>query len=73
MAKPKQLDLLVVRRIRQQYALGEKTQAELADEFEISQSTVCKIINNYIHKHPENLEIRGSADVRLGLKYGNQR
>lgn len=73
MAKPKQLDWVVVRRIRQQYASGEKTQTELADEFQISQSTVCKIVNNYIHKQSEYLEVCGSADVRLGLKYGNKR
>jgi DNA-binding transcriptional regulator LsrR (DeoR family) len=73
MARPKQLHPNVVRKIRQVYALGEETQAEIAERFQISQSTVCKIINNCIHKQLDHLEICGSAEVKVGLKYGNQK
>ena len=36
--------------------------------FKISQSTVCKIINQVIHKDKSGIKIAGEADVRIGYK-----
>jgi hypothetical protein len=73
MARRLNLDKKVVMEIRNLYNGGEVTQVGLALRFGISQSTVCKIVNNYIHRNHDCVALCGSADVKLGLKYGNQK
>lgn len=70
MARPKQIGKKVADRIRNLYAAGNCTQKQLAIQFGLSQSTVCKIINNYIHRYT-NIVLSGEAEVRVGYKYGN--
>ena len=73
MARPKQIKEETILAIRSLYARDEYTQQELAKQFELSQSTICKIVNNYIHKSVTNVILGGNADIRLGKKftYGN--
>jgi DNA-binding transcriptional regulator LsrR (DeoR family) len=70
MARPKHVDKTLVQTIREIYSNGEKTQHELAEQFGLSQSTICKIINNNIHRY-SNITVSGRAEVRVGYKYGN--
>lgn len=70
MARPKQVDKQLVQQIRNDYSVGDVTQQELAKRFGLSQSTICKIINNYIHRY-SSIKFSGEAEVRLGYKYGN--
>lgn len=70
MARPKQIDRDLVAEIRKLYASGEYTQQELAVRFDLNQSTICKIINHYIHRYV-NIIVSGKAEVRMGYKYGN--
>jgi response regulator of citrate/malate metabolism len=69
MAKPKGLDKEVVAQIRELYNSDKHTQQELAAMFNLSQSTICKIINNYIHRDTSIL-MGGEASVRIGYKHG---
>jgi len=73
MSGPKKLDLKTIQEIRFLYGNGEFTQQQIAAKFNLSQSTVCKIINNYIHKNIPTIQIGGDAAVKLkaGYKYGN--
>lgn len=75
MARPKGLKDKTVYKIRSLYAKGKNTQQELAKKFGVSQSTICKIVNNYIHKSDTNVVMGGAADVKysVGFKYGNKR
>jgi len=70
MARPKQVDKQLVEKIRVSYSNGDITQQELAKSFGLSQSTICKIINNYIHRY-SNITFSGEADVKIGYKHGN--
>lgn len=70
MARPKQVDKQLVEQIRTTYSDGNITQQELAKRFGLSQSTVCKIINNYIHRY-SSINFSGKAEVRIGYKHGN--
>lgn len=71
MARPKNIDKQIVEDIRDLYRLGEHTQQELSRIFNLSQSTICKIINNNIHKYNSNITFSGEARVRVGYRYGN--
>lgn len=70
MARPKHVDKQFVEKIRSTYSSGKMTQQQLAKKFGLSQSTVCKIINNYIHRY-DSINLSGKAEVRIGYKYGN--
>jgi DNA-binding XRE family transcriptional regulator len=70
MARPKGIGKQVAQEVRELYAQDRYTQAELARLFGVSQSTICKIINNYIYKAP-GLKLGGEASIRVGIKYGN--
>lgn len=69
MAKPKFLDKDTVNRIRDLYATEEYTQEYLAKKYSISQSTICKIVNNYTHKTNTNMSLSGDAIVKTGYKW----
>ena len=71
MARPKRLNDKTVARIRDAYGKGKHTQQALADKFHVSQSTICKIVNNYIHKSSPNLAMGGAAKVKLVIEYGD--
>jgi response regulator of citrate/malate metabolism len=72
MARPKGLNNKTVARIRDNYNKGRFTQQELADKFKVSQSTICKIVNNYIHKSDDSDFIMGgAAKVKLVIEYGD--
>lgn len=71
MARPKSLNKDVVYQIRELYNADEHTQQQLANLFEISQSTICKIVNNYIHKDNTDLTLSGEACVKVGYKHGS--
>lgn len=68
MARPKGTTQETADRIRHLYFKNDRTQQQLAQEFGLSQSTICKIVNNYIHKEI-NVRVSGSAEVRVS--YGN--
>lgn len=70
---PKKVSMKTVQEIRFLYETGEWTQQRLGLKFRLSQSTICKIVNNYIHKNVPTLKIGGSADVKLkaGFRYGD--
>jgi len=70
MAKPKLVDHEAVQEIRFLYESGQCTQKQLADRFGLSQSTICKIVNNYIHK-ATNITMSGEAQVKVGYNHGN--
>lgn len=70
MAKPKQVEKQLVEQIRSDYSSGNITQQCLAAKFGLSQSTICKIINNYIHRY-SSITFSGKAEVRVGYKHGN--
>lgn len=69
MAKPKRVTKETIHKIRSLYAGGEWTQQKLAKRFKLSQSTICKIINNYIHR--DDVVLTGKAEVRIGYKHGD--
>jgi len=75
MARPKGLKEKTVYKIRQVYSRGKSTQHDLAKKFGLSQSTICKIVNNYIHKSDTNVVMGGAAEVKysVGFRYGDQR
>lgn len=68
---PKNLTSDTIKEIRCLYSKGDYTQKKLADLFEISQSTVCKIINNEIHKQSSEIKISGEAKVKVGYQHGD--
>lgn len=70
---PKKLDTKTIQDIRLLYENGQFTQQQIAIQFNLSQSTVCKIINNCIHKNVSVINMGGDALVKLksGYKYGN--
>lgn len=71
MAKPKNITNETVRQIRKLYSEGA-TQQKLSEQFKISQSTVCKIVNNYIHR-TQDLNFGGQALAKISrtnYKYG---
>jgi DNA-binding transcriptional regulator LsrR (DeoR family) len=70
---PKNLNIKTIQDIRFLYEYGQLTQQQIATKFNLSQSTVCKIINNNIHKNTSTIKISGDASVKLksGYKYGN--
>lgn len=70
--KPKGVSLELANGIREAYKSGKMNQTQLAKKFKVSQSLVSKIVNNYIHKPPaSDLNIGGSAEVKVGFNYGN--
>lgn len=71
MARPKQLPKETIEEIRKLYLYTDCTQHGLAKSFGVSQSTICKIVNNYIHKTVTNVVMGGEADVRIGYKHGD--
>ncbi len=71
MARPKGLNDKTVARIRDTYNKGKHTQQALADKFHVSQSTICKIVNNYIHKSNADFVMGGAAKVKLVIEYGD--
>ena len=71
MAKPKFINKDIVDEIREKYFSEKYTQKQLADKFNLSQSTICKIINNYIHKKNIDIFLNGKASIKIGYKYGN--
>lgn len=68
---PKRLTYLEAHEIRVLYSKGEYTQTQLAQKFEVSQSMVCKIINNQAHKQAAHINVGGEAGVKLGFNYAN--
>lgn len=70
MARPKLVKKETIKRIRDIYSKGQLTQKELSKKFDLSQSTICKIINEKIHKRTD-IRFSGSAEVKIGYKYGN--
>lgn len=68
---PKRLAKEQAWQIRTFYDSGLYTQTQLAEMFKVSQSLICKIVNNQVHKPPSHLEVTGEAIVRLGYKYAN--
>lgn len=66
---PKRLGIEEATKIRILYNTGLHTQKMIAEMFEVSQSLVCKIVNNQVHK--ADSKIGGQAVVRIGLKYGD--
>ncbi len=70
---PKKLDASIIQKIRSLYKSNGMTQKSLAEQFQLSQSTISKIINHDIHKNTPEISIGGSADVKLKVvfKYGN--
>ena len=71
MARPKRLNDKTVARIRDDYNKGKHTQQVLADKFHVSQSTICKIVNNYTHKYNANVIMGGAAKIKLVIEYGD--
>jgi DNA-binding XRE family transcriptional regulator len=74
MARPKNINKETIDQIRQLHKEGNHTQIQLAEQFGLSQSTICKIVNNYIHR-PANICVGGRAQVKQGMqksfKYGD--
>lgn len=70
MAKPIGMKPEIVKWIRDLYAKGKYTQQQLANTFGVSQSTICKIINNDIHRR-SGLKLTGQADTKVGYKHGH--
>ena len=73
---PKHLETKVVQKIRALYDTDEFTQKELASKFGLSQSTICKIVNKYIHKNVPMINIPmisigGTAEVKVGYRHGD--
>lgn len=68
---PKRLTDEQVVEIRILYSTEEYTQKQLAEMFKVSQSLVCKIVNNLAHRQAPGLKVSGEAVVRLGYKYAN--
>jgi response regulator of citrate/malate metabolism len=69
MARPKFLDDETICEIRRLYADEEHTQEQLASQFGVSQSTICKIVNYYIHKKPVDVLMAGRANVKMGYTW----
>lgn len=70
---PKQLEPSTVQEIRRLYETDDYTQERLAAMFGLSQSTICKIVNNYIHKDVPMISVGGTANVKVGYRHGDQR
>ena len=68
---PKHLETKVIQEIRHLYETDKHTQKELAKQFSLSQSTICKIVNNYIHKNVPMLSVGGTAGVKVGYNHGD--
>jgi DNA-binding XRE family transcriptional regulator len=73
MARPKFVSRQTIHLIRELYSADECTQQKLADRFGLSQSTICKIVNNYIHRNDTDLTVSGEASVKVGYKHGNKK
>lgn len=73
MARPKLIKENTVCVIRKLYSDGKYTQQQLAKKFDLSQSTICKIVNKYIHKTNTNVVMGGIADIKhsVEFKYDN--
>ena len=52
--------------IRKLYSGGKYTQEKLAEEINVCQSTINKIVNNVIYKEKT---LTGTADVKLGVRF----
>lgn len=69
MAAPKNIDEKIVQEIRQLYETNLHTQAELAEQFGLTQSTVSKIVKYKIHKKDVSLTLK--SDTKVHYIYGN--
>lgn len=67
---PKKLSEEIISRIRQLYGADKMTQKELAKKFHVSQSLICKIVNNEVHKNV-GLIFCGNAEIKVGYRHGN--
>ena len=56
---PKNIEPKIIQKIRNLYEAGNHTQANLAAKYNLSQSTICKIVNNYIHKDSAKVKRHG--------------
>jgi DNA invertase Pin-like site-specific DNA recombinase len=70
MACRKNLSEEIINEIRSLYSAGTHNQQQIADRFKLSQSTVCKIINNNIHRKAA-FKLSGQADTRMGYRHGH--
>jgi DNA-binding transcriptional regulator LsrR (DeoR family) len=66
MARPKLLSPEVVYEIRRLYNEENYTQVRLAEKYDVSQSTICKIVNQYIHRKIVGVSMSGNAGVKVG-------
>ncbi len=66
---PKHLEGRVILEIRFLYQTDEYTQKDLAAKYNLSQSTICKIVNNYIHKNVPMISVGGTAGARVKARY----
>ena len=69
MARPKLLSPEVVCEIRRLYNEEDYTQMRLAEKYDVSQSTICKIVNHYIHRDTVGVSMSGHAGVKVGYKW----
>lgn len=69
MARPKSVSSKTAFQIREMYFRDNFTQKQLSEYFQLSQSTICKIINNQIHKAHTDVAISGTADVEVKYNY----
>ena len=70
MVRLKNTNKYIVQKIRLLYFEENMTQKNIAIQFNLSQSTICKIVNNNIHKY-HSVNISGNSDIKIGYKYGN--
>lgn len=65
---PKRMTKEKVKEIRNLYFSGNCTQKDLSLMYDISQSQICKIVNNISHKPDKSITISGEATVRIGYR-----
>jgi len=65
------LDLNIARKMRQLFLERSPKLKELAKIFDVSVSTVGKIVNNQMYKELDTIKPSGKAEVKMGYKYGN--
>jgi hypothetical protein len=65
------LNLNTARKMRQLFLESKPKLSELAKTFNVSVSTVGKIVNNQMYKESDSIKLSGQAEVKIGYKYGN--
>jgi len=65
------LNLNTARKMRQLFLKNKPKLSELAKTFNVSVSTVGKIINNQMYKELDVMKFSGEAEVKIGYNYGN--